>query len=277
MYQLEQYLSNHNTLLKEVIFQVDEANTDRYLKERIKEIIEMTKNELLQDIDINKFEEVNLGIVDSKEIQEIISNVTIEQVLLPENITPDIKRYIYPKATGPITLPDICLELTAYGQIHYEAIELKSTKTDTIPGSSIQQISPDEWVIFVKHTKVSVEIATGKYINTINAKMQFPDRSPRPQVSFKELYNWNKKYRKFEDKQFIVKEDNAQLEKYNLLEDWQTVLCNRWIDMLFNSTNTRANKPWFNQALQKFSYQLIEKYTSLSPAEQKEFMKKLKE
>mgnify|MGYP003330257066 CR=1 FL=1 len=38
----------------------------------------------------------------------------------------------------------------------YEKIELKSTKDNAIPGSSVQQINPDEWVIFVKHTRFSI-------------------------------------------------------------------------------------------------------------------------
>lgn len=81
---------------------------------------------------------------------------------------------------------------------YFETIELKSTKQDSIPGSSIQQILPDEWVIFIKHTAKDVDVVTGKYRHSINSKMQFPDRSPRPQVSFKKLKNWNDNFRNFE-------------------------------------------------------------------------------
>ena len=50
----------------------------------------------------------------------------------------------------------------------------------------MQQINPYEWVIFIKQGK-PIEITTGFYLNSITEKVQFPDRSPRPQVSFNTL------------------------------------------------------------------------------------------
>ncbi|OON96137.1 MAG: hypothetical protein ATN31_01870 [Candidatus Epulonipiscioides saccharophilum] len=109
-----------------------------------------------------------------------------------------------------------------------------------------------------------MEITTGRYINSINSKIQFPDRSPRPQVSFKELLNWNINHRQVKDNMFIIKQDNNIDEKLVLLNDWQNVLYQRWMEMLLHSDNIKENEPWFNNTLRKFMCQFLEEYNNLT-------------
>ena len=116
-----------------------------------------------------------------------IKKIQVNRVLLPEDISDELKEIIKASKSSVYTNPDLYLELKLGDEISYESIELKSTKNDSIPGSSIQQIVPEEWVIFIKHSGKSISISTGQYIHAINSKMQFPDRSPRPQVSFKAM------------------------------------------------------------------------------------------
>jgi hypothetical protein len=40
--------------------------------------------------------------------------------------------------------------------------------------------------------------------------------------------------------------DDDDKNKRELISDWQNVLSQRWIDVLFNATSTKANEPWFN-------------------------------
>ena len=143
-------------------------------------------------------------------------------------------------------------------------------KNDSIPGSSVQQITPDEWVIFIKHTNKTVEVTTGQYFYAINSKMQFPDRSPRPQVSFDELRNWNSRCRKVEGKSVAYRSIGDESEQYGLLTDWQGVLAKRWTDIVFD-TRPHSSEPWFNNNLRKFILKFLEKYDSLSDIEKKRY------
>lgn len=164
--------------------------------------------------------------------------------------------------------PDICFELNCGTEIIHVPVELKSTKDDSIPGSSIQQVDGEEWVIFIKHNK-SINVVTGQYINAINSKMQFPDRSPRPQVSFKTLLEWNNSNRILSSNVIKYTVDPSLQLKEALITDWQDVLSSRWIDILFNATSTKKNEPWFNNNLRKFIVEFLKRYDSLSEEEKK--------
>lgn len=135
---------------------------------------------------------------------------------------------------------------------------------------------PNEWVIFIKHTSSSIDIVTGKYINSINTTIQFPDRSPRPQVSFKELKNWNNSFRLICDNILTYSEDKNSINKLNLIQDWQKVLSDRWIDMLFESNTIKSNEPWFNNTMRKFILEFLEKYETLNKNEKLNFKRKIK-
>ena len=271
MYKLEENLIEHKNDLIEVSFQSDEANTDRPLKEYLKKHIEETFSSIPDDTDIISlcFEESTYTDI------QTIKQIQINRVLLPEDISYELKETIKASKSSVYTNPDLYLELKLGDELSYESIELKSTKNDSIPGSSIQQIVPEEWVIFIKHTGKSISISTGQYIHAINSKMQFPDRSPRPQVSFKAMSTWNKNNRSVNFNELCYKKDDDDNNKRALISDWQDVLSQRWIDVLFNATSTKANEPWFNNNMRKFILSFLEKYEILTDAEKKAFKEKV--
>lgn len=137
-------------------------------------------------------------------------------------------------------------------------------------------MTPDEWVIFIKFSKSSVDIATGQYINAINSTMQFPDRSPRPQVSFSEINKWNATNRLKSENVLGFKKDENSTLKYELLSDWQNVLSERWVDILINAKSTKANEPWFNNTLRKFILEFLDTYDTLDDGDKSALKAKIK-
>lgn len=270
MYELENWLNEHYQEVLKISFQSDEANTDKPLKEYLKAVIENKCNSISSFSNIEKLVIGN----DSDEtiefeITESVKAISIEQVLLPDDITLEIKNLLKSRKNGVFTNPDLCLKININGNIEYETVELKSTKTDSIPGSSVQQVTPDEWVIFVKHENSQAQIITGKYVHAVNSKMQFPDRSPRPQVSFSELKEWNQKCRSSYENTVKYNFIDDTL-KYELLNDWQNVLAKRWVNIVFKD-NINSNEPWFNNNLRKFILEFLNKYDAMSPPEQNEY------
>ena len=157
------------------------------------------------------------------------------------------------------------------------SVEVKSTKNDKIPGSSIQQIDVNDWVIFLKHNdKHIIEFVTGKYIDSISGTMQFPDRSPRPQVSYNILKKWNKENRSFENGILSFADDEDKNDKLQLIDDWQMLLSKRWLEVLKRKKKF-FNEPWFNNNIRKFSVLLLEYYETLDNEEKKNFINFIKE
>lgn len=259
MYNLEKYLNTRQDELISIFFQSDEANTDRPLKEYMKNIIERCQP------DINRSTNISELIINNKLYKkEIVENMFIQRVLLPEEINSTIKHIIIEnKPHSVYTNPDLCLEINDSGKLLYETIELKTTKGNAIPGSSVQQVVPNEWAIFIKHTNRFASVTIGKYINAVTSTIQFPDRSPRPQVSFLELSNWNKEYRVENDKQLIYYNDPSIEEKCDIVNDWQEVLADRWMEIVFDEGTLRKKEPWFNNNIRKFAVKLINKYEML--------------
>lgn len=267
MYKLEEDLTKHKDDLIEVSFQSDEANTDRPLKEYLKKHIEESFPSIPENTEIASlcFEGTTFTDI------QAIKRIRINRVLLPEDISVELKETIKASKSSVYTNPDLYLELILDDECFYESIELKSTKNDSIPGSSIQQIVPEEWVVFIKHSGKNISISTGQYIHAINSKIQFPDRSPRPQVSFKAISTWNKDNRILNSNTLCYVKDDDDKNKRELIADWQNVLSQRWIDILFNATSTKAKEPWFNNNMRKFILSFLTKYESLSDDEKKEF------
>lgn len=272
MYKLEEYLNNHKEELKTVSFQSDEANTDRPLKEYLKQHIENNFSSIPDDNTITSLAFEESTVTDLQEILQI----KVNRVLLPEDISEDLKETIKAAKASVYTNPDLYLELQLRDHTYYESIELKSTKGDSIPGSSVQQINPKEWVIFIMRTPKNIQISTGQYIHTINSKMQFPDRSPRPQVSFKAMADWNKKHRTINSSSLHYEKDTTDDNKRAIISDWQKVLSDRWISVLFDASSTKANEPWFNNNMRKFILSFLEKYEALSDTAKLEFKEKVK-
>ena len=265
MCELEMYLKSHIDELLKISFQSDEANTDRPLKEYLKKTIEQNCNRIESLCDIKTVSFTSCWY----EIDESIRNIFIQKVLLPDGLTDDIKLVLKSRKNGVFTNPDLCLELNVGGNIVYETVELKSTKTDAIPGSSVQQVSPYEWVIFIHHGAKTIDVVTGQYVNAVNARMQFPDRSPRPQVSFSELKNWNNKNRNI-NTDAICFDSSDNKDKQLLLEDWQGVLAERWTNIVFANEKRKA-EPWFNNNLRKFILNFLKTYDNLSYSEREEY------
>lgn len=221
MFLLEVLLNNCTDELEKVSFKSDEANTDRPLKEFI-------KNKILSELtttptNYNYYKLIIKDNVKKMNVNLLFStfnDTSITNVYLPDEINEKIKKVISKDRNDAVwTNPDLVIEITSGNTIKYKTIELKSTKKDSIPGSSVQQINPNEWVIFVKHTEDAIEVTTGQYIHAVNSKLQFPDRSPRPQVSYSELKNWNLSNRKLDQTtlSYILNEEDN--EKYNLIND----------------------------------------------------------
>lgn len=200
----------------------------------------------------------------------------IENVLLPNDLTDKQKKEIAKKKKSVYTNPDLYLAISDGKSIYYESVELKSTKNNKIPGASVQQISPFEWVIFIKRTKDKVEVTTGFYINSITDKLPFPDRSPRPQIGFKTLLDWNKTYRKVIENKLTIKNITAiNNDKLQLLEDWQEFLATEWLEIILKK-DTSKNEKWFNNALRKFALKLLEYSEKIKVEEREELIKNLK-
>lgn len=271
MYKLEENLTKHKSDLIKVSFQLDEANTDRPLKEYLKKHIEESFPSIPEDTDITSLCFEGTTYTDIQSIKQI----KVNRVLLPEDISDELKETIKESKSSVYTNPDLYLELILDNELYYESIELKSTKKDAIPGSSIRQLVPEEWVIFIKHSGKSISISTGQYIHAINSKMQFPDRSPRPQVSFNAMSDWNKANRNLNSNELCYEKDDDDNNKRALISDWQDVLSQRWIDVLFNATSTKANEPWFNNNMRKFILSFLSKYEALTDAEKEEFKQRV--
>ena len=230
-----------------------------------------------KDIKSTSIEFLNVK-TDDQELKIEISNLQnfeIANVYLPEELTAPQKKEIAEKKTSVYTKPDLFLEIIDGENTYFETLELKSTLKDKIPGSSVQQISPFEWVIFVKRNKDNVEVSTGFYINSITSKLPFPDRSPRPQIGFKTLVKWNNKNRTIESNILTI-ESSSEIndEKIKLLTDWQDYLASEWLNIV-KADESKPNEEWFNNAIRKFAIKFLEYSEELNNNEKKELVKKL--
>lgn len=191
---------------------------------------------------------------------------------MPEHLNAEQKKGITASKKSVYTNPDLYLEITDGINIYFESVELKSTKDNNIPGSSVQQVSPFEWVIFVKRDNEKVLVTTGFYINSITEKLPFPDRSPRPQIGFKTLLDWNKKYRKVENEVLTIENiTEINNDKIKLLIDWQDYLASEWLEII-KSEQGRNSEKWFNNAIRKFALKFLE-YSETLTESQKENLK----
>jgi hypothetical protein len=268
-HKIENELNNTKNGLETIKFQSEEANTDEFLKKYFQDFL--SKHNDIRDVKLKK-----LAVkIDSEqsviEIEELKS-YKITNVLLPEHLTAEQKKDITKIKKSVYTNPDLYLEITDGENIYFESVELKSTKDNNIPGSSVQQVSPFEWVIFVKRDNEKVLVTTGFYINSITEKLPFPDRSPRPQIGFKTLLDWNKKYRKVEND--VLKIENSieiNNDKIKLLTDWQDFLASEWLEII-KSEESRNSEKWFNNAIRKFTLKFLE-YSEKLTIDEKENLK----
>lgn len=273
MYQLEHLLQTKEQEILSIKFNLDEANTDRHLKEFIKNVIKSECSSLNMDFIAKELELVKDTESAFFNIEDL-SKITINDVLLPEEITPEIKKELIKGKKSTYTNPDLLLVFKENNVIIYKSIELKSTTKNEIPGSSVQQINPDEWVIFVQHKKQSAIITTGKYIYSINSKLPFPDRSPRPKVAFSELRDWNTKHRTMSTTTLRYDLDSKEYNsRCEIVTDWHEKLCEDWINVL--TTIPTKSSPWFHKVLRKFILHFLSTYEQLSPDEKNTLKKNI--
>lgn len=254
-YKIENELNTTKNGLETIKFQSEEANTDEHLKKYFQDFL--LKHNDLSDVKIKK-----LSVkIDSEEHTIDIGNLQsykIIDVLLPEQLNVEQKKSITESKKSVYTSPDLYLKITDGINIYFESVELKSTKDNNIPGSSVQQVSPFEWVIFVKRDNEKVLVTTGFYINSITEKLPFPDRSPRPQIGFKTLLEWNKKYRKVENEVLTIENiTEINNDKIKLLTDWQDFLATEWLEII-KSEEIRNSEKWFNNAIRKFALKFLD-------------------
>lgn len=272
-YKIECILNETNNGLEKVKFQSEEANTDEHLKKYFKDFLSAHNN--IDDIKLKKLA-VKIDLTEQVIDISSLKSYKITNVLLPEDLSFEQKKNITKSKKSVYTSPDLYLEITDGEIIHYESVELKSTKDNNIPGSSVQQVSPFEWVIFVKRSDAKVIVTTGFYINSITDKLPFPDRSPRPQISFKTLLDWNKNYRIVENDflkiETITETNNAKIK---LLTDWQDYLATEWLEIVL-SLEKRNSEKWFNNAIRKFALKLLEHNVNLTEVEKENLIFNLK-
>lgn len=264
-YKIETELNTTKNGLETIKFQSEEANTDEFLKKYFQDFL--SKHNHINDIKLNKLAvkiDTEEHIIDI----EALKSYKITNVLLPDQLSSGQKKRISESKKAVYTNPDLYLEISNGSEIYFESVELKSTKDNTIPGSSVQQVLPFEWVIFVKRDSEKVLIATGFYINSITEKLPFPDRSPRPQIGFKTLFDWNRKYRKVDDGILTIETiTEINHDKIKLLTDWQDYLASEWLAIILKTGEVRDNEKWFNNAMRKFALKFLAYTDKLTESE----------
>lgn len=68
--------------------------------------------------------------------------------------------------------PDLYIKISGSKEDRFHSIEIKSTKQDTIPGSSVQQIVSDEWGAFSLNTillKLMLLVVSIEIVSLINS------------------------------------------------------------------------------------------------------------
>jgi hypothetical protein len=268
-YKIENELNTTKNGLETIKFQSEEANTDEFLKRYFQDFL--LKHNDLSGVKLKKIS-VKIDLEEHTIEVENLKSYKITNVLLPEHLSTGQKKSITESKKSVYTSPDLYLEITDGTNIYFESVELKSTKDNNIPGSSVQQVSPFEWVIFVKRDNEKVLVTTGFYINSITEKLPFPDRSPRPQIGFKTLLDWNKKYRKVEN-EILTIENITEInnDKIKLLTDWQDFLASEWLEII-KSEESRNSEKWFNNAIRKFALKFLD-YTNTLTDSEKEKLK----
>lgn len=272
-YELEIILNTHTTEISSVKFQSEESNTDEYLKEYIGNIISL--NNTIKNHGISALS-LTYGQQTKSMNVEDFNKFRIIKILRPNELTPDLKERIKASKSSVYTNPDLLLEIKGYGQTFYESVELKSTKNNKISGSSVQQVNPYEWVIFIKRKKNNIQVSTGHYINSITEKLPFPDRSPRPQIGFNNLVEWNRENRIFDNQKISYTYDSkVNHKKLKILADWQEFLADEWLTVIQSKTKLK-NEKWFNNALRKFAIKFLDYSENLDAKSLKELKTQLK-
>lgn len=253
--------------LQEINYQSDEANLDEDLKLRFKNIIEKDPHILMKELNTYKVQYHKSEFTFGK---DDLCSFKVEKVYLPNEIPESISNKLKERNKSNVfTNPDLLLELSFLDKSYFRSIELKSTKNDIIPGSSVQQIHEEILSVFVKHNK-TVEITSGFYLDAVSGNTPFPDRSPRPKVSFNQLAKTNKCYVDENDGVITVK---VLHKKDKNLQNWHLKLVKDWIGSLSKSNSSK----WFDDVIVKYTYHILKQYDKMTIDEQKDSLEHLRE
>lgn len=252
-YYLELLLQQRKAELGRIKFQSEEANTDEFIKRYLKDVIlenDRIPNNLFSGLKIRQDDKC-----DSYSFTDV-ANCRINAVFLPEELSERQKSEIMQTKRSVYTNPDLYLSVSDGVHTSYHSLEIKTTKNNTIPGSSVQQVSPYEWTVFIKHAGNVVEVTTGFYLNAITDRLPFPDRSPRPVIGFDTMQKWNKKNRTCSNKTIYFNFNSDELNfKIQCLRNWEEILCNEWMDTI--NKNKYGSEKWFNNTIRMFSLRLL--------------------
>lgn len=319
MYFLEEKLNlQKQDKLRNIKFKSGKQNLDSPLIQRIMEIIEKDNFYSLDTLiekPINKIKNLQVGNK-TKTISLVDFKGWNVQILLGDKKNYSNKQDKGKKWDGHFKSanadffvpPDLGFIITdAQGNTYYKRVEIKMTKAEgkgKIPGSSIQQLSENEWLIFFKYSLESkskdasskseigniIDVTIGYYTDAINWKQDretnkiivpFPDRSPRPIVSFSRLKKWNEQNRiAIGDTIHYKKNQNKTFQNdENIIKDWKWNLIDRWIEIVLNpeKTNYTSKDKWFDVVLKEFIISFLQKYNNLTNDEKEEVERRLKE
>lgn len=273
-YQLEIDLNSGNNKkeLSKIKFQSEEANTDEYIKIFFQKYIQ-SNCKLLPSLGINSLLIENGPISRKIDVRDLLG-YSITKVYRPSELTPAFRKDIAESKQSVYTNPDLYIQITDLsGKHYYSSIELKTTKNDAIPGSSVQQVNPKEWVIFVKHNDNTAEVSCGYYMNSITDRLPFPDRSPRPIIAFKTIQEWNKKNRVLYSNilKYTFSPESTQ-KKEDILLNWEMVLCKEWMETIYKPS--KESEKWFNHTIRMFTLELLKSIEN-KPDEIKKLIKTL--
>ncbi|MFI3270289.1 MAG: hypothetical protein SNG14_05395 [Rikenellaceae bacterium] len=273
LYQLECILSGNESLLNKIRFQSEEANTDEDLKLFFKDFM-LNNDRLLPHYMFGVDFISDDGVCEQYDCAQF-AGYKIEDVYLPNELTEEQKELVKSQKSGAYTNPDILLLVSNGESQQYVSIELKSTKNNKIPGSSVQQVLPNEWVIFIQHKLGRFRVATGQYINSITNRLPFPDRSPRPEIGFNLLADWNMTNRKLQGDRLIIRRNHDEdSKKMLILSDWHNYLATEWLDTIKRESAIKGEK-WFNHTIRLFALELLHYYDDLTNDEQQQLRNSL--
>lgn len=242
---IKKSLINNIEAFKEVKLTEDELNIDKYLKKLIQKTIK--KDLSVINLSLKQYNiEIKKILTKSQYFNSIVKNKK------------NISKYC-----------DLVLIYVQNGIKKEYELEIKKTNKNKIPGSSIQQISPEKTVIFFKYFKDTVEIEIGYYFQLVEDHIPFPDRSPRPLISFNALKESNQKL------------DNGLITTDELIESSQSIFEDNWIDNMSSSwidnfKNRIKKNSWFHIAMKKFTLKMLNYYNTLNEKEKEEYLEYLK-
>lgn len=134
-HKIETLLNENPSRLEKVKFQSEEANTDEHLKKFFQEYLK--KHSDISDTTLHQLVVKIDGESHSVDIEKLKSYQIIN-VLLPENLSDEQKKEIAKGKSSVYTNPDLYLKISDGSELYFESVELKSTKSNKIPGSSVQ-------------------------------------------------------------------------------------------------------------------------------------------